>query len=84
MEEEARDSLIKGGKAQKSGKGAMATEFVQSRDSAKRSLQNSVWTCHSVGSYTRKPMTAATFSANGYVLLLWKLLSQYGIQRRLS
>ena len=57
---------------------------IQSRDSAKRSLQNSVWTCHSVGSYKRKPMTAATFSANGYVLLLWKLLSQYGIQRRLS
>ena len=29
LEKEARDSLIKGGKAQRSRKGAMATEFVQ-------------------------------------------------------
>ena len=29
LEDGGRDSLIKGGKAQKSGKGAIATEFVQ-------------------------------------------------------
>ncbi|XP_057983859.1 uncharacterized protein LOC131168447 [Malania oleifera] len=31
-------------------------------------LQNSGWTCHAVGSYKKKPMTAATFSADGSVL----------------
>ncbi|GKV00444.1 hypothetical protein SLEP1_g13130 [Rubroshorea leprosula] len=31
-------------------------------------LQNSSWTCHSVGSYKKKPMTAAAFSADGSVL----------------
>ncbi|PON75897.1 WD repeat containing protein [Parasponia andersonii] len=31
-------------------------------------LQNSGWICHSVGSYKKKPMTAAAFSADGSVL----------------
>ncbi|KAA8523464.1 hypothetical protein F0562_009887 [Nyssa sinensis] len=31
-------------------------------------LQNAGWTCHAVGSYKKKPMTAATFSADGSVL----------------
>ncbi|KAF9680547.1 hypothetical protein SADUNF_Sadunf06G0132700 [Salix dunnii] len=31
-------------------------------------LSNSGWTCHAVGSYKKKPMTAATFSADGSVL----------------
>ncbi|KAK8294511.1 hypothetical protein V6Z12_D05G004700 [Gossypium hirsutum] len=30
--------------------------------------QNFSWTCHSVGSYKKKPMTAAAFSADGSVL----------------
>ncbi|PON79543.1 WD repeat containing protein [Trema orientale] len=30
--------------------------------------QNSGWICHSVGSYKKKPMTAAAFSADGSVL----------------
>ncbi|KAJ6381783.1 hypothetical protein OIU77_030452 [Salix suchowensis] len=31
-------------------------------------LSNSGWTCHAVGSYKKKPMTAATFSSDGSVL----------------
>ncbi|KAL9399503.1 hypothetical protein Peur_008464 [Populus x canadensis] len=31
-------------------------------------LPNSGWTCHAVGSYKKKPMTAATFSSDGSVL----------------
>ncbi|KAL5549203.1 hypothetical protein UlMin_004434 [Ulmus minor] len=31
-------------------------------------LQNAGWMCHSVGSYKKKPMTAAAFSADGSVL----------------
>ncbi|XP_059662290.1 uncharacterized protein LOC132308272 isoform X2 [Cornus florida] len=31
-------------------------------------LQNTGWTCHAVGSYKNKPMTAAAFSADGSVL----------------
>ncbi|XAR63690.1 hypothetical protein NMG60_11023719 [Bertholletia excelsa] len=31
-------------------------------------LQKAGWTCHAVGSYKNKPMTAATFSADGSVL----------------
>ncbi|KAL9362586.1 hypothetical protein Peur_045371 [Populus x canadensis] len=31
-------------------------------------LPNSGWTCHAVGSYKKKPMTAATFSTDGSVL----------------
>ncbi|KAJ6407070.1 hypothetical protein OIU84_010560 [Salix udensis] len=31
-------------------------------------LSNSGWTCHAVGSYQKKPMTAATFSSDGSVL----------------
>ncbi|KAL3820938.1 hypothetical protein ACJIZ3_006843 [Penstemon smallii] len=30
--------------------------------------QNTGWTCHAVGSYKKKPMTAATFSSDGSVL----------------
>ncbi|XP_022755429.1 WD repeat-containing protein 75 [Durio zibethinus] len=30
--------------------------------------RNSSWTCHAVGSYKKKPMTAAAFSADGSVL----------------
>ncbi|WRX35082.1 WD40 repeat - like 10 [Theobroma cacao] len=30
--------------------------------------QNSSWTCHAIGSYKKKPMTAAAFSADGSVL----------------
>ncbi|KAK9278903.1 hypothetical protein L1049_028484 [Liquidambar formosana] len=33
-------------------------------------LQNSGWTCHAVGSYKKKPMTAATFSADGSILVV--------------
>lgn len=40
---------------------------IQQRD---QTLQNSGWTCHAVGSYKRKPMTAATFSADGSVLAI--------------
>ncbi|GAB4850671.1 hypothetical protein Ancab_029982 [Ancistrocladus abbreviatus] len=35
---------------------------------ADKVTENSGWTCHSVGSYKGKPMTAATFSADGSVL----------------
>uniref|UniRef100_A0A5B7C8A1 Putative WD repeat-containing protein 75 isoform X2 n=1 Tax=Davidia involucrata TaxID=16924 RepID=A0A5B7C8A1_DAVIN len=38
---------------------------IQQKD---RMLQNGGWTCHAVGSYKKKPMTAATFSADGSVL----------------
>ncbi|KAF8391223.1 hypothetical protein HHK36_023525 [Tetracentron sinense] len=38
---------------------------VQQKD---QMLQKSGWRCHSVGSYKNKPMTAATFSADGSVL----------------
>ncbi|PIN01346.1 WD40 repeat protein [Handroanthus impetiginosus] len=31
-------------------------------------LQNNGWTCHAVGSYKKKPMTAAAFSSDGSVL----------------
>ncbi|KAL3508279.1 hypothetical protein ACH5RR_027680 [Cinchona calisaya] len=31
-------------------------------------VHNSGWTCHAVGSYKKKPMTAATFSMDGSVL----------------
>ncbi|GAB2281468.1 hypothetical protein Dimus_016056 [Dionaea muscipula] len=31
-------------------------------------LESSGWTCHAVGSYKRKPMTAASFSSDGTVL----------------
>ncbi|KAM7495713.1 hypothetical protein LguiB_030322 [Lonicera macranthoides] len=31
-------------------------------------IQNLGWTCHAVGSYKKKPMTAAAFSADGSVL----------------
>ncbi|KAF5749410.1 hypothetical protein HS088_TW04G01379 [Tripterygium wilfordii] len=31
-------------------------------------LQNSSWTCHAVGSYKKKPMTAVAFSGDGSVL----------------
>ncbi|CAN4102517.1 unnamed protein product [Withania somnifera] len=31
-------------------------------------LQNAGWTCHSVGSYKKKPMTAAAFSGDGSML----------------
>uniref|UniRef100_A0A6M2EM34 WD repeat-containing protein 75 second beta-propeller domain-containing protein n=1 Tax=Populus davidiana TaxID=266767 RepID=A0A6M2EM34_9ROSI len=31
-------------------------------------LPNSGWTCHAVGSYKKKPITAATFSSDGSVL----------------
>ncbi|KAL6998978.1 hypothetical protein U1Q18_000144 [Sarracenia purpurea var. burkii] len=33
-----------------------------------RMLQKTGWICHAVGSYKKKPMTAATFSADGSVL----------------
>ncbi|OMO51290.1 hypothetical protein COLO4_37741 [Corchorus olitorius] len=33
-------------------------------------LQNSSWTCHAVGSYKKKQMTAAAFSADGSVLAI--------------
>ncbi|KAL6191710.1 hypothetical protein ACLB2K_038100 [Fragaria x ananassa] len=33
-------------------------------------LQHSGWMCHAVGSYKKKPMTAAAFSADGSVLAL--------------
>lgn len=34
----------------------------------KDQMQNAGWTCHSVGSYKRKPMTAAAFSGDGSIL----------------
>ncbi|XP_009627084.1 uncharacterized protein [Nicotiana tomentosiformis] len=34
----------------------------------KERMQNAGWTCHSVGSYKKKPMTAAAFSGDGSVL----------------
>ncbi|KAL8166734.1 hypothetical protein V2J09_008233 [Rumex salicifolius] len=33
-----------------------------------QALEKTGWTCHSVGSYKKKPMTAAAFSADGSVL----------------
>ncbi|PSR85460.1 WD repeat-containing protein [Actinidia chinensis var. chinensis] len=43
----------------------VGNQDIQQKD---KMLQKTRWTCHAVGSYKKKPMTAAAFSADGSVL----------------